>query len=99
MAVFETQEEALFQSFWMGGFECSDKLNAFGHRVNLLHETGHLALIDEDYKRLLSLKISTVREGICWSTVERAPYVYDWGIVGAMICAGQRNGIQQIWDL
>ena len=25
-----------FASFWMGGYECTDKLNAFGYRVDLL---------------------------------------------------------------
>ena len=31
-----------FRSFWMGGFECSDQLNHFGNRVDLLSETGHI---------------------------------------------------------
>ena len=47
-----------FQSFWMGGFECTDQMNAFGNRVDFLHLTGHLQLIDQDYQiwRLLILK-------------------------------------------
>src|SRR3982750_892256 len=70
-----------FHSFWMAGFECTDKLNAFGNRVDFLHITGHLELIDEDYKRLHDFNIATVREGIRWSQVERTPYVYDWSTV------------------
>ena len=27
---------SIFQSFWMGGFECSDQVNCFGDRVDLL---------------------------------------------------------------
>src|SRR5213083_2167174 len=62
-----------FHSFWMAGFECTDKLNAFGNRVDFLNETGHLQLMDEDYKRLSLFQMGTVREGIRWSQVEKAP--------------------------
>ena len=41
-----------FSSFWMAGYECTDKLNAFGHRVDFLNTTGHLQLIDHDYQLL-----------------------------------------------
>lgn len=88
-----------FSSFWMAGFECSDKLNAFGNRVDLLKTTGHLDLIDDDYKRLHQFNIKTVREGIRWSKVEKVPYQYDWSAVDKMIKAGKANGIQQVWDI
>src|SRR5437868_13616201 len=88
-----------FQSFWMGGFECSDKLNTWGNRIDILKETNHLALIDEDYIRLKDFKISTVREGIRWSQVEIAPYTYNWSEVAELINAGKRHYIQQVWDL
>lgn len=88
-----------FSSFWMAGFECTDKLNAFGHRVDFLNETGHLQLIDHDYQLLKPFNISTVREGIRWSHVERRPYHYDWSTVKVMLERGKANGIQQIWDI
>lgn len=88
-----------FQSFWMAGFECTDKLNAFGHRVDLINTTGHLQLIDEDYKRLSLFDMRTVREGIRWSQVEKIPYQYDWSSIEKMISCGKDNNIQQIWDL
>ncbi|MCC6412067.1 MAG: amine oxidase [Saprospiraceae bacterium] len=88
-----------FHSFWMAGYECADHLNAFGVRVDLINTTGHLPLIDTDYKNLAPFKMSTVREGIRWSQVEKTPYQYDWSEVGAMIQAGKANNIQQIWDL
>ena len=88
-----------FHSFWMAGYECADQLNAFGTRVDLINTTGHLQLIDTDYKNLSPFKISTVREGIRWSKVETKPYQYDWSAVGSMIQTGQANNIQQIWDL
>src|SRR5919107_143812 len=88
-----------FSSFWMGGYECSDKLNAFGHRVDLLNESGHLQLIDHDYQLLSQFNIRTVREGIRWSHVETRPYHYDWSTVKYMLERGKANGIQQIWDI
>ncbi|QJX46506.1 amine oxidase [Hymenobacter taeanensis] len=88
-----------FKSFWMGGFECTDQLNAFGHRVDFLPLTGHLPLLDEDYTLLQNFTIGTVREGIRWSQVEKTPYHYDWSTVQVMLDAGRRHGIQQVWDL
>ncbi|MEO6734485.1 MAG: amine oxidase [Ferruginibacter sp.] len=88
-----------FRSFWMAGFECTDQLNAFGHRVDFLNVTGHLQLIDEDYERLSLFQMSTVREGIRWSNVEKTPYHYDWSSVRRMIESAKENNIQQVWDL
>ncbi len=88
-----------FSSFWMAGFECSDQLNAFGHRVDILKETGHLELIDQDYQRLKPFNITTVREGIRWTQVEKLPYHYDWSTVKTMLERGKANGIQQLWDI
>jgi len=88
-----------FQSFWMGGYECTDQLNAFGNRVDLINTTGHLEFLDHDYKALSPFNIGTVREGIRWSFVERRPYHYDWTVVESMIKKGQQYGIQQVWDI
>ncbi len=88
-----------FQSFWMAGFECTDQLNAFGHRVDFLRITGHLQLLSEDYQRLAPFGIRTVREGICWSQVEKTAYQYDWSTVATMLKTGRTLGVQQVWDL
>jgi hypothetical protein len=88
-----------FSSFWMGGFECTDKLNAFGNRVDFLSLTGHLQLLKEDYHMLRQFHIKTVREGIRWSQVEKSPYQYDWSIVTQMIKEASAQNIQQIWDI
>src|SRR4051812_3012842 len=87
------------KSFWMAGYECSDKLNAFGNRVDFLNLTKHLDLIHEDYTLLKDFNISTVREGIRWSFIEKEPYKYDFSEVAEMIKAAKHCGIQQIWDL
>jgi beta-glucosidase/6-phospho-beta-glucosidase/beta-galactosidase len=88
-----------FRSFWMAGFECTDQLNAFGNRVDMLTTTGHLQLIKEDYKNLSPFQIKTVREGIQWSRVEKMPYHYDWSTVHNMIMVAKENDVQQIWDI
>ena len=88
-----------FASFWWGGFECTDQLNCFGERVDFLPLTGHLQLLDADYAALPPLGIRTVREGIRWAHIEKMPYHYDWSTVQTMLDAGQRHGIQQVWDL
>lgn len=88
-----------FKSFWMGGFECTDQLNAFGNRVDFLHITRHLENIDNDYAKLAAFEIATVREGVRWSQVERSPHQYDFSTVRAMLRKGREHGIQQIWDI
>lgn len=89
----------VFNSFWMAGFECSDQMNAFGNRVDLLQLTGHIEKIEEDYTLLGELNIKTVREGIRWSHVERTPYDYNWSDVLIIMKAAKQMDIQVIWDL
>ncbi|RYY61694.1 MAG: amine oxidase [Chitinophagaceae bacterium] len=83
----------------MAGYECTDKLNAFGNRVDFLKETDHLQQVATDYQLLQSLSIRTVREGLRWSQVERTPYNYDWTEVRILMAAAREAGIQQVWDL
>ena len=95
----DSSHQSPFQSFWMGGYECTDQLNAFGNRVDFLQVTGHLQRLTKDYDDLSLFNIKTVREGIRWSFVEKQPYQYDWGTVETLIKAGQKHKIQQVWDI
>lgn len=88
-----------FNTFFMGGFECSDHINRSGERVNMLKETQHDVRFYEDYKALSDIGIKTVREGICWSTVEKSEGYYDFSEVHSRILAAEKLGIQQIWEL
>lgn len=88
-----------FSSFWMGGFECTDQLNVHGERVDFLHITSHLQLIEEDYQQLLGQNMHVVREGLRWSQIETSPYIYNFETIREMIQVGKDAGIQQIWDL
>src|SRR5690606_37557064 len=85
--------------FFMGGFECADQINRHGERVNLLEETQHDLRVYEDYQNLVELGIFTVREGICWSKVEKSPGNYDFSEVLNRIKTAEKLGIQIIWDL
>ncbi|RVU02967.1 amine oxidase [Mucilaginibacter limnophilus] len=88
-----------FQSFWMGGYECTDQLNISGNRVDLINATHHLSRLKTDYEDIKDFDITTVREGIRWSHVEKQPYQYDFSVVQTMLAEGKSNGIQQIWDI
>lgn len=99
MNLHTTAKNKLFSSFWWAGYECTDQLNAFGHRVDFLNLTGHLDRLDADYHDIAQVDIRTVREGIRWSYVEQRPYTYDWSVVRHMLQRGKALGIQQIWDI
>ncbi|OXA89001.1 hypothetical protein [Flavobacterium hercynium] len=89
----------IFNSFFIGGFECADHINRSGDRINLLKETQHDVRIREDYEALEKIGITTVREGICWSAVETSPGIFDFSEVYNRMLAAEEFGIQQIWDL
>ncbi|WP_456311705.1 beta-glucosidase [Pseudomonas shirazensis] len=89
----------IFNTFFMGGFECADHVNRSGDRINLLKETQHDVRVVEDYEALAEIGIKTVREGICWSEVETSPGVFDFSEVYNRMQAAEEFGIQQIWDL
>jgi len=88
-----------FKSFFMGGYECADHINRSGERVNLLKETEHDLRAGQDYDDLISLGIKVAREGICWSAVETAPFLFDFSEVENRIRLADAKGIQVIWDL
>jgi hypothetical protein len=90
---------SVFQSFFMGGYECADHINRSGERINLLQDTQHDIRAEQDFKDLSAIGITTVREGICWSAVETSPYVFDFSEVKNRMEAAERQGIQVIWDL
>lgn len=89
----------LFNTFFIGGFECADPINHSGKRLNLLHQTGHHQRVRDDYEMLARTRVKTVREGICWSSIEKKPFVYDFSEVENRIEIAHELGVQQIWDI
>jgi beta-glucosidase/6-phospho-beta-glucosidase/beta-galactosidase len=90
--------DRLFPSFLLAGFECSTHVNRRGAREDMVRLTQHDRHLDEDYARLRSLGIRTVRESVPWYRVDRGGR-FDFRPVGPFVAAGQRHGITQIWDL
>lgn len=92
-------QNKLFQSFLMGGFECSTHRRRCGRRLDLIESTRHDEFAEEDYERLVKIGMRTARDGVRWHLIEREPFVYDFSSLEKQIRAMQYTGIQIIWDL
>ena len=91
--------EKLFESFFLGGFECSTHYLENGKRLDEVAATQHDRFVKEDYLRLREVNIRTAREGIRWHLIESSPGRHDFGSVLSMIRAARDLGVQVIWDL
>ncbi len=89
----------MFQSFFVGGFECSSHRRHDGVRLDLLAATRHDAFVERDYASLARHGIRTVRDGIRWHLVEGTPGRFDWSSVLPMLRAAQCCNTQVVWDL
>lgn len=89
----------LFDSFVLGGFECSSHRRHDGRRLDLLAATGHDRLAAQDYRALLPHGLRTVRDGLRWHLIERPDGEYDWSSFLPMLQAANDSGVQVIWDL
>jgi len=92
-------QPSLFQSFFLGGFECSTHRRSDGRRLDLLGATGHDRWAAHDYAVLHRHGLRSVRDGLRWHLIEQAPGRYDWSSYLPMLQAAQQQGIEVIWDL
>jgi len=92
-------EQPLFKSFFVGGFECSTHRTKAGRRLDLIAATAHDTYAAEDYLRLQSQGIRTVRSGIRWHLIEKSPGHYDFSSALQMIRRARETNTQIIWDL
>jgi len=88
-----------FQSFFMGGFECSTHRLRSGRRLDVIAATSHDRFARKDYERLAAVGMRTVRDGIRWHLIETRPGVYDFSTVVPMLTAAREAGVQVIWDV
>jgi beta-glucosidase/6-phospho-beta-glucosidase/beta-galactosidase len=103
----QTTESSVFQSFWMGGFECSThrlpRRKAMGRfagvRLDLIAATRHDEFALQDYARLQQVGIRTARDGVRWHLIEKTSYRYDFSSLVPMLQAARRTQTQVIWDL
>ena len=89
----------LFDSYFLGGFECSSHRRKDGVRLDLLHGTRHDMFALQDYQAVERYGIRAVRDGVRWHLAEPAPQSYDWSGFLPMLQAARAAGVQPIWDL
>ena len=88
-----------FQSFWLGGFECSSHRRRDGKRLDVLASTGHDARAAADYPLLAEHGMRTVRDGARWHLIETRRGAYDFASLLPMVRAARDTDTQVIWDL
>ena len=91
--------EDLFDSYVLGGFECSTHRRHDGRRLDLIAATGHDRAVVQDYRWMLDHGIRTVRDGLRWHLIESVPGRYDWSSFLPMLRAAEEVGVQVVWDL
>jgi hypothetical protein len=94
-----SESPAVFQSFFMGGFECSTHRLPTGRRLDVIAATQHDRFVLQDYQRLVDAGMPTARDGVRWHLIERRPGDFDFGSVRGMIAAAAETGVEVIWDL
>jgi beta-glucosidase/6-phospho-beta-glucosidase/beta-galactosidase len=88
-----------FDSFFQAGFECSSHRRRDGVRLDLIKATGHDRHVAQDYQLCSRLGFRTIRDGVRWHRIEKAPGKYDWSSWLPALEAAERVGLQVIWDL
>jgi beta-glucosidase/6-phospho-beta-glucosidase/beta-galactosidase len=94
----ETPTAGLYKSFWMGGFEGADHVNAQENKLDMVQGSGHLDHYRQDYQKLNKLGIYTIRESIGWRISQPsidAPIDFSRAISFAK--EAKEQGIQIIW--
>lgn len=90
---------ALFESFFLAGFECSSHRERDGRRLDLIASTKHDVFAERDYRVVRDLGMRAVRDGLRWHCMEKGPGQYDFSSALAMVRAAKATGVQVIWDL
>jgi beta-glucosidase/6-phospho-beta-glucosidase/beta-galactosidase len=88
-----------FASFFQAGFECSSHRRKDGVRLDLIRATAHDKHVLQDYRLLRKLGFVTIRDGLRWHLIEKAPGKYDWSSWLPALEAAEQVGMQVIWDL
>src|SRR5215210_2181354 len=89
----------VFSSFWMGGFESACHVNKYRQRLDMIAATQHDRFVEEDYLRLRSVGITSVRDTVRWHLIERAGGQFDFSSLDPMLAAASRQKMQVVWDL
>ncbi|MGK7867175.1 hypothetical protein [Falsiroseomonas sp. E2-1-a20] len=90
---------SVFNSFFLGGFECSTHRRGDGKRLDVIAATGHDRLALQDYRQLREHDIDSARDGVRWHLVEAQPGRHDWSSLRPMLAAAKAARLQVAWDL
>jgi beta-glucosidase/6-phospho-beta-glucosidase/beta-galactosidase len=88
-----------FDSFFQAGFECSSHRRRDGVRLDLIRATSHDKHVAQDYSACARFGFKTLRDGLRWHLIEKAPGKYDWSSWMPALEAAEETGTQVIWDL
>jgi beta-glucosidase/6-phospho-beta-glucosidase/beta-galactosidase len=88
-----------FASFFQAGFECASQRRRDGVRLDLIRATGHDRHVLYDYRVCKQLGFGTLRDGLRWHLIEKAPGEYDWSSWLPALDAAEQAGVEVIWDL
>lgn len=89
----------LFDSFFLGGFECSTHRLWRGPRLDMLASTWHYEFVKQDYERLRAAGLLACRDGVPWPFIEKRDGRFDFSRTVKMIRAARDEKILVIWDL
>ena len=93
--------DALFRSFWMGGFEGADDINSQGCPLSMNEANQHWQQLESDYALLAGFGIRTVRESIGWRVTELQGEAgeLDFRRLQLHVECAARHGVEVIWTL
>ncbi|HYP88211.1 MAG TPA: hypothetical protein VEQ59_08655 [Polyangiaceae bacterium] len=94
-----TEREPLFDSMFLGGFECSCQELEDGRRLDLVESTRHDRFARQDYARLRAAGMSAARDGINWVRSEPREGSFDFARARQLLKAAAAEQVQVIWDL
>lgn len=89
----------MFRTFFHAGFECSTHKHRTGKRLDLLRATQHDCFAYEDYRRLQSFGIRTMRVGARWHMIEHVAGEYDFDSLACLFDAAEQTETELILDL
>jgi beta-glucosidase/6-phospho-beta-glucosidase/beta-galactosidase len=90
---------AIFQSFFMGGFESACHRRRDGLQIDVQAATHHDTHGAGDYALMQAAGMRVARDALRWHVIESSPHQYDWSSFLPLLHAARDAKMQVIWDL
>ncbi|HWF44888.1 MAG TPA: glycoside hydrolase [Candidatus Kapabacteria bacterium] len=88
----------MFKSFFLAGFECATGYNRHRQWIDQIASTQHDRYLSEDYARLTSAGIHSVREGVRWPLSDMRGK-FDFHHLGEVLRHARAHEVELILDL